>query len=145
MIQIYSDFRGLIWRNSTVGRQTFSGTKPLCCLVPSDFLFFPVEHTLNSACFGIGGLCFSRLNCCKAPEPGKPESSRGDGQCCLWPVCWIPPDRWLFVVWLCLCSEGERKKGVFRGKNRQELRRRNEADGLVPPVLVLSLEKSHVM
>lgn len=41
MIQIYSDFRGLIWRNSTVGGQTFSGTKPLCCSVPSDFLIFP--------------------------------------------------------------------------------------------------------
>lgn len=47
MIEIYSDFRGLIWSSSTVGGQTLS--------VPNKFLFFPAEHTLNSACFGVGG------------------------------------------------------------------------------------------
>lgn len=64
MTEIYSDFRGLIWRNSTVGGQTLSGMEPLCCSVPSDFLFFPAEHTLNSACFGIG--------CKKKKKPKKP-------------------------------------------------------------------------
>lgn len=115
MTEIYSDFRGLIWRNSTVGGQT------LCCSVPNKFLFFPAEHTLNSACFGIGGqkkkrsMCFSQLYCYKARKFQRrwavlPLASVLDS-------CW----QVIFVVWLCLCSDGERKKWMFRGKNRQEL------------------------
>lgn len=61
-------------------------------------------------------MCFSQLYCYKAPEPGKPENSRGDGECCLWPDCGIPADRWLLVVWLCLCSDAERKKGCSEGR-----------------------------
>lgn len=115
MTEIYSDFRGLIWRSSTVGGQTLS--------VPNKFLFFPAEHTLNSACFGIGGqenkaCAFLNFIVIK-PQSLAARTFQRRGAVLLWPVCWIPADRWLFVLCTACAVMVRGKKGSSEGEQQE--------------------------
>lgn len=86
-------------------------------------------------------MCFSQLYCYKAPEPGSqniPEERGSAALASLLDSCW----QVAVCAVHCLCSDGERKKGLFRGTTARA--ERGDTDGLVPPVLVLSLQKSQV-